>query len=212
MNYPASVFCGGIQSVRPLLDRRWRGAEVEELVLQELAPGSDAGYRQQHDHGKDPCRQPAGRRASRRRSVRAIVHAPSAHTPSSWAHRSGKLSRRRIKLASAPLTSTSAGWAALLERPENIPAKFNYEWALERIEEAPPEQDPRPNPREDSELPEIKSDERKPSPQADPSARDRAEVDPAEARRWLDTLNESVSEPLRLQFTESHRGRKEQTW
>jgi tetratricopeptide (TPR) repeat protein len=110
-----------------------------------------------------------------------------------------------------------AYWAALLARPESAEAKFNYEWAVERIVEIPPapESEPSPEPERESEAPE-------PSP--DSSASGRGEPEPApgglderEAQQWLSTLEEPVGNALKQQVTNEFEGQPrarpgEKTW
>jgi Ca-activated chloride channel family protein len=90
-------------------------------------------------------------------------------------------------------------WQALLEDPESLEAKFNYEWALERV---PPEEEPTvPPPPE----PEKEPSEREQAEREQPQPRDqRAEerprwLDESEAERWLESIEESPAEPMRRQ-------------
>lgn len=110
-----------------------------------------------------------------------------------------------------------AYWAALLARPESPEAKFNYEWAVERIVEIPPvpESESSPDPQRDSESPE---------PAPDAAATGRGEPQPApgglderEAQQWLSTLEEPVGEALKQQVTNEYEGQPrarpgEKTW
>jgi tetratricopeptide (TPR) repeat protein len=110
-------------------------------------------------------------------------------------------------------------WSALLERATSVEAKFNYEWALARIE---PEPDvplpPMPPPPEPSPL-----DESPEGPAPDPSASDAREqeapqsLSQEEAERWLESLVEAPGEPLRRQIARgsrasSPRSEPGQTW
>ncbi len=113
-----------------------------------------------------------------------------------------------------------AFWAALRERPENLAAKFNYEWAYERAQtEAVP-----PSPSGSARPPESRAQSHSPSgsPAPDATAREPAEarragLEPAEAQRWLESLEETLAEPLRREIERSlppgGRGpRQGQTW
>jgi Ca-activated chloride channel homolog len=88
-----------------------------------------------------------------------------------------------------------AFWEALGERPDDLEAKFNYEWAAERAEKDAGEKgdaDPPPDP----------------DAQQDASGEARAQtLDAQEARRWLESLEDSPREPLRRQIARELRER-----
>lgn len=95
-----------------------------------------------------------------------------------------------------------AFWAALLDRPESVEARFNYEWAQARIE---PEPDvPLPPPPEES-SPDASADgAQTPQPTQTDDAEERAEqLTEAEAERWLQSIQESLAEPLQRQAQKS---------
>jgi tetratricopeptide (TPR) repeat protein len=101
-----------------------------------------------------------------------------------------------------------AFWEALGERPGDLEAKFNYEWAAERArEEEKAEGDGEP-----SEDPSGQSGES--------GARARgSSLEGEEARRWLESLEDSPREPLRKQIERELRARGQpqpplggQTW
>jgi tetratricopeptide (TPR) repeat protein len=98
-----------------------------------------------------------------------------------------------------------AFWSAMLEDPDDVQAKFNYEWAQSRLE---PEPDvpvpPSPTPSEAPEpsgadAGEQKMEEPVPSEREAKSAQPLA---PEEAERWLRSIDERVGEPLRSQLKE----------
>jgi tetratricopeptide (TPR) repeat protein len=105
-------------------------------------------------------------------------------------------------------------WTALLERPASLEAKFNYEWATERMREleppATPELPPPPSNAGEGDGP---SDDDGgagdggdgPGSQAVAGNRQRGapELSEAEARRWLETIEDEVAEPLRRQAAQS---------
>ncbi len=100
-----------------------------------------------------------------------------------------------------------AYWAALLAEPSSVEAKFNYEWARERILEIPPvpESEPNQNPKRDSESPQ-------PAPNGDTPGRGEPQpsaggLDEHEAQAWLSTLEEPVGEALRRQVTNTFNGK-----
>lgn len=100
-----------------------------------------------------------------------------------------------------------AYWAALLARPDEIEAKWNYEFALQKIVELPPVPETEPNQDERSE-----SDSEEPAPSGESSARGEPEpapggLDEREAERWLATLDEPVGDALRRQITSEFDGR-----
>jgi Ca-activated chloride channel family protein len=99
-----------------------------------------------------------------------------------------------------------AYWTALVADPQNAEAKFNYEWAVERIQALPPvpETDPSPTPKRDnqSENDKKQGSESSPSqPQETEVSKERGGLDENEARHWLDTLEEPVNEALRQQVS-----------
>ncbi len=105
-------------------------------------------------------------------------------------------------------------WTALLENPDSLEAKFNYEWASERI---PPPRAPQPPP--ESPLPpqsgadagEVEAQAPEDGPGGKSGGRQtqlaRQRAAPAlsesEAQRWIETIEDSVHEPLRRQATEA---------
>ena len=100
-----------------------------------------------------------------------------------------------------------AYWSALLAVPESSEAKFNYEWAVERILEIPPvpETEPNQNSQRDSDAPQ-------PSPAGDAPGRGEPQpasggLDEHEAQAWLDTLEEPVGDALRRQVTNEFDGK-----
>ncbi len=100
-----------------------------------------------------------------------------------------------------------AYWAALLARPDEVEAKFNYEFALSRILELPPapETEPSPSSKRDGESSE-------PAPSTDAPARGEPQPSPVglderEAERWLATLDEPVGDALRRQVTNEFDGK-----
>jgi Ca-activated chloride channel family protein len=113
-----------------------------------------------------------------------------------------------------------AFWTALLARPERREAKFNYEWAVERIEpeEHPAAASPR---RPDSEPHERDREMAGPYPSPPPGAEEREHSPPPleehEAKRWLRAIEDRPLEPLRQQIAErlESEGRRApggQTW
>ncbi len=97
-------------------------------------------------------------------------------------------------------------WSAMLEDPDDLEAKFNYEWALARIE---PEPDvplpPSPSPADAEQAGDAPSGEQR---AREPERRERGEskaepISRAEAERWLRGLEEKVDEPLRRQMAGS---------
>ncbi len=112
-----------------------------------------------------------------------------------------------------------AFWGAMLEAPDDLEAKFNYEWALERLA---PEPDvpvpPSPSPSDAEEASEASSGEQR---MQEPERRERAErsaepISREEAERWLRGLEERVDEPLRKQMAQDaaqgERARGGQSW
>lgn len=100
-----------------------------------------------------------------------------------------------------------AYWAALLARPDEIEAKWNYEFALQKIVELPPVPETEPNQNERSE-----SDSPEPAPRGESTARGEPEpapggLDEREAERWLATLDEPIGDALRRQITSEFDGR-----
>jgi Ca-activated chloride channel family protein len=96
-----------------------------------------------------------------------------------------------------------AFWSAMLEDPESVEAKFNYEWALARLE---PEPDvpvpPSPTPSEAPEPSGSDAGEQRMQEPA-PSEREAKNAQPlaqAEAERWLRSIDERVADPLRSQL------------
>ena len=98
-----------------------------------------------------------------------------------------------------------AFWTAILDRPDSLEAKFNYEWALERAgpEEPPPElpSPPTGDPDSDSGDGEGESLQSETMP-ARAEGRDQGQLSPDEAKRWLDSLEERVEAPLRRQIAQ----------
>jgi len=96
-----------------------------------------------------------------------------------------------------------AFWSALLEQPDSVEAKYNYEWATGRL---PPSADsdlPQlPSPPDSSDGSGPLSDEPQrvdgPAPQ-DPERGERS-LTPEEADRWLHSLEERLDDPLRKQI------------
>ena len=108
-----------------------------------------------------------------------------------------------------------AFWTALVARSTSMEAKFNYEWAADRL---PPEDEPivgasnrRSEEAEQSDSPlEAAGEEER----RDPTDSD---LSPGEAERWMRSIREEPSEPLREQIVdqlEGHgrRSRGGQTW
>jgi len=101
-----------------------------------------------------------------------------------------------------------AYWAALVARPESLEAKFNYEWALASIKELPPVPEPNPNDEPKHENDDAdQGDSRESRPRRSEAQPERGSLDPEEAQRWLDTLDEPVGDALRQQVTNSTGGR-----
>jgi Ca-activated chloride channel family protein len=99
-----------------------------------------------------------------------------------------------------------AFWEALGERPDDLEAKFNYEWAAERAEQEEGEGEAQPSPEQQGEEGE--------GAQARASS-----LDADEARRWLESLEDSPRDPLRRQIERELRERGQpppplggQTW
>ncbi|MFQ5697877.1 MAG: VWA domain-containing protein [Myxococcota bacterium] len=110
-----------------------------------------------------------------------------------------------------------AFWQALLDEPDHLEAKFNYEWALERI---PPEPDvpmpPTPRSRESDggTEPDLKTRPERSAHGPDAGA---PAPDLEETERWLSALEEDPEEPLRRQIAATlgsgpSRGARGQTW
>jgi Ca-activated chloride channel family protein len=107
-------------------------------------------------------------------------------------------------------------WTALLERPDSIAAKFNYEWALSHSEPEPELPPAPPDPEnkvsgsgqgeggESDEEGEADGMGAKGSRQVERELPPRAAptLNPEEARRWLETIEDSMETPLRRQVTE----------
>ncbi len=107
-------------------------------------------------------------------------------------------------------------WTALLARSDDLEAKFNYEWAVERL---PPEEEPTAGvsgePSENTERDESPA----PSPPESSERREAApaELGPGEGERWLRSIREDPAEPLRQQIAERLEGGRRrppggQTW
>jgi tetratricopeptide (TPR) repeat protein len=98
-------------------------------------------------------------------------------------------------------------WSALRERPDSIEAKFNYEWASERV---PPDPEipmpPTPRELEGSEG----SDQAEVETESEAGAHGRERGAPTlgreEAERWLETLQEQPGEPLRREIASELEG------
>jgi Ca-activated chloride channel family protein len=112
-----------------------------------------------------------------------------------------------------------AFWSAMLEDPDDLEAKFNYEWALERLE---PEPDvpvpPSPDPSDAEEARDASSGEQR---MQEPERSERRErnaepISREEAERWLRGLEERVDQPLRKQMAADaqpgERARGGQSW
>ncbi|HTO54496.1 MAG TPA: VWA domain-containing protein [Myxococcota bacterium] len=101
-----------------------------------------------------------------------------------------------------------AYWAALVARPSSLEAKFNYEWAVAHIQPLPPAPEPQPSDspkRQDRSSGPGQSTSQEPQPgEARP---EKGSLDPQEAQRWLDTLDEPVGDALRQQITNATGGR-----
>ena len=101
-----------------------------------------------------------------------------------------------------------AYWAALVARPSSLEAKFNYEWAVAHVQEIPPvpQPDPATEPkREDQGSGQNESSESR--PQRADARPEHGDLDPQEAQRWLDTLDEPVGDALRQQVTNATGGK-----
>lgn len=98
--------------------------------------------------------------------------------------------------------ASDALWTALLERPDDLQAKFNYEWAREHT---PPDPEIPP-----SSSPEVSEDgeEQESDPSPDEAEKETEQERPgndlleAEAERWLRTIEEAPDEPLRRQIAD----------
>jgi len=100
-----------------------------------------------------------------------------------------------------------AYWSALLAQPASAEAKFNYEWAVERILELPPvpESEPTSNPQRESESPQASENADSPGRgEPQPAA---GGLDEHEAQQWLATLEEPVGQALRQQVTNEFGGK-----
>ncbi len=101
-----------------------------------------------------------------------------------------------------------AYWAALVARPSSLEAKFNYEWAVEHIQELPPvpQPDPAAEPkREDKDSGQGESSDSR--PQRSDARPEKGDLDAHEAQRWLDTLDEPVGDALRQQVINATGGK-----
>ncbi len=101
-----------------------------------------------------------------------------------------------------------AYWAALVARPSSLEAKFNYEWAVEHIQEIPPvpQPDPTTEPkREDKDSGQGESSDSR--PRRSDARPEHGDLDQQEAQRWLDTLDEPVGDALRQQVTNATGGK-----
>jgi Ca-activated chloride channel family protein len=108
-------------------------------------------------------------------------------------------------------------WTALIARPESLEAKFNYEWALERV--APQEPETHPVPESSGPEPEESSGEAPARPEGSSAAGEGpspTDLTREEAREWLRSIEEEPSEPLRDQIARrlegGRRRRDGQTW
>ena len=100
-----------------------------------------------------------------------------------------------------------AYWSALLAEPNSLEAKWNYEFAQKQIQELPPV--PQPDP---SAAPKKENDSAGQGGQSQQSRRseprpEKGSLDEREAERWLDTLEEPISEALRQQVTNATGGK-----
>jgi Ca-activated chloride channel family protein len=100
-----------------------------------------------------------------------------------------------------------AYWSALLAVPDSREAKFNYEFALEKILAIPPVPETEPNQ-------DAQSDAESPQPAQADDAPGRGEPQPApgglderEAQAWLETLEEPVGQALERQVTNEFDGK-----
>ena len=97
-----------------------------------------------------------------------------------------------------------AFWAAMVEDPNSLEAKFNYEWALERLE---PEQEipapPSPQPQQSEEREAETEQSRSERSAQRREVRDPDSLDEAQAERWLRSIEEKLAEPLRRQVARS---------
>ncbi len=101
-----------------------------------------------------------------------------------------------------------AYWAALVARPSSLEAKFNYEWAVEHIQELPPvpQPDPATEPKhEDKDSGQGESSDSR--PQRSDARPEKGDLDAHEAQRWLDTLDEPVGDALRQQVINATGGK-----
>jgi tetratricopeptide (TPR) repeat protein len=100
-----------------------------------------------------------------------------------------------------------AYWSALLAMPDSTEAKFNYEFAVEKILELPPV--PETEPSDDAQR-----ESEQPQPGEAGDAPGRGEPQPApgglderEAQAWLETLEEPVGDALERQITNEFDGK-----
>jgi Ca-activated chloride channel family protein len=97
-----------------------------------------------------------------------------------------------------------AFWSALLERPGSVEARYNYEWAHARMEPEPDVPLPPPPEESSSDSSTDGSQTRQPQPMQSDAAEQRAEqLTEAEAERWLQSIQESLAEPLHRQARKS---------
>jgi tetratricopeptide (TPR) repeat protein len=100
-----------------------------------------------------------------------------------------------------------AYWSALLAEPNSVEAKWNYEFAAKQIQELPPV--PQPDP---SAAPKKENDSAGQGGQSQQARRsesrpEKGSLDEHEAERWLDTLDEPISEALRQQVSNATGGK-----
>ncbi len=115
-----------------------------------------------------------------------------------------------------------AYWTAMLARPDDLEAKFNYEWAASHAEPEPPLPDiPRnPQPDRDRKSGEGEGEESSSDGGGDGRSPDRDQergFTRAEAERWMKSIEETVSETLERQITREYDGQSRarrggQTW
>ncbi len=113
-----------------------------------------------------------------------------------------------------------AFWAALREDPADLEAKFNYEWAHERMQQLVVPPVPAASRRPHERAAESSSPFDSPAQDATtriPSESRRSRLDPSEAQRWLDSIEEPLGESLRQEIERSLQGgrrrmREGQTW
>ncbi|HXX49484.1 MAG TPA: VWA domain-containing protein [Myxococcota bacterium] len=101
-----------------------------------------------------------------------------------------------------------AYWAALLARPGDVEAQFNYEWAQSHMLPTPPVTPPEPSTapkRESKGSGQSESKEREPRP--NDARPEKGTLDEKEAEHWLDSLEEPVGDALRQQITNASGGR-----